>query len=1040
MSITVKVLADAHSGEENHATISGAGAASVSASQSLTVGGTTSFGVEQYEMVPENEGGTPDTQAGSHPFQLTTTIALNETADRKSPPALVKDLHFNLPPGLVGNPTPLPQCSELQFTTTVGLEKTLCPVDTQIGTVAVTIYEPHNFQQPFTLPAPLFNLAPLKGEPARFAFNVLGVPVILDTSVRTGSDYGVTVSVDNISQTAAFLSSRVTFWGDPGDPRHDQSREGCVGLGQAESEERCPGGAFPQSFLTMPTSCTGPLSTTVQADSWLEPDNLLAPFSYTFKDALGQPFGMAGCNRLHFDPSIGVAPDGQAASTPTGLTVGLHVPQLETLAPEGLAQADVKDTTVALPAGVQLSPAAADGLSSCSNAEIGFTGVSASGTDEFTSGAPSCPEASKVATVKIDTPLLPDPLEGAVYLAAPQNFAGPLENPFGSLVALYLVAEDPTAGVVVKLPGKVTPDPVTGQLVSTFEDTPQLPFEELELHFFGSARAPLSTPALCGAYTTTASIAPWSGNDPALPFSSFDITSGPNGGPCPGSSLPFAPSLASDTTNIQAGAFTPLTTTLSREDGQQNIQSVQLHYPAGLSGLLSGVKLCGEAQANAGTCGAESLIGETIVSVGLGGDPFTVTGGRVYITEGYEGAPFGLSIVNPAKAGPFDLQEGRPVVVRAKIEVDPHTAALTITTDNTGAHKIPTIIEGIPLQIKHVNVLINRPGFTFNPTNCAKMAITGQIDSAEGASSPVGVPFQVTNCASLAFAPKFAVSTSGKTSRAAGASLTAKLSYPSAPQGTQANITRVKVDLPKQLPSRLTTLQKACTNAQFEANPAGCPSASKIGYATVTTPLLPVPLTGPAIFVSHGGEAFPTLTMVLQGYGVTVDLVGSTFISKAGITSTTFKTVPDTPFNTFTLTLPEGKYSALAANVPEKDHGDLCGQKLEMPTEFVGQNGAQIKQSTPITAEGCSTSLFFTHAIKKKALTLHVYAPAAGKITASGKGLTERTKTAKGREELTLILKQKNAGKLKTTVKVAFTPSAGKDRKKQSKGAKLTFK
>jgi hypothetical protein len=284
------------------------------------------------------------------------------------------------------------------------------------------------------------------------------------------------------------------------------------------------------------------------------------------------------------------------------------------------------------------------------------------------------------------------------------------------------------------------------------------------------------------------------------------------------------------------------------------------------------------------------------------------------------------------------------VIVRAKIEVDPHTAALTVTT---GA--IPHILDGIPLQIKHVNVTIDRSGFTFNPTNCNPMAITAGIGSTEGASSSVPVPFQVTNCASLKFAPKFAVSTSGKTSKAKGASLQVKLTYPQAPAGTYANIARVKVDLPKQLPSQLKTLQKACTAAQFEANPAGCPAASKVGYAKAVTPLIPVPLEGPAIFVSHGNEAFPSLIVVLQGYGVTLDLVGSTFISKAGITSSTFKTVPDAPVGSFELTLPQGKFSALAAN------GNLCksASKLKMPTEFLAQNGTKINESTKIAVTGC---------------------------------------------------------------------------------------
>jgi hypothetical protein len=690
---------------------------------------------------------------------------------------------------------------------------------------------------------------------------------------------------------------------------------------------------------------------------------------YRLHEAGGNPVGLDGCNRLRFNPSISVAPDGQQASTPSGLTVDVHVPQEGSLNPTGLSQSDVKDITVALPEGVAVNPAGGDGLQACSQGLVGFTGFSeldlGARTATFTPTLPApleqgvnfCPDASKIATAKIKTPILPNPIEGSVYLATQNG------NPFGSLVAIYLIAEDPVSGVLIKLAGE-THLTESGQIVATFENSPQAPFEDAELHFFGGERAPLSTPSHCGSYTTKASITGWSGNPASEPESRFNITSGPHGGPCPGASLPFSPSLTSGTTNINAGSFSPLTTTIGREDGNQDLQSVQLHMPAGLEGLLSGVKLCPEAQANEGTCDPDSQIGETTVSAGVGGDPVSVKGGRVYITEKYAGAPFGLSIVNPVKAGPFDLEHDTSnpnqqpacdcVVVRAKIEVDPRTADLTITTDPSGPHAIPHLIDGIPVQIKKVNVLVNREHFTFNPTNCNPQSITGTIASDEGANQPLSVPFQATNCAVLKFAPKFSVSTSGKTSKANGASLSVKLSEPNAPFGSQANIGRVKVDLPKQLPSRLTTLQKACTAAQFDANPAGCPTASIIGHAKVATPLLPVPLEGPAYFVSNGGEAFPNLIMVLQGYGVTVDLVGDTFISKAGITSSTFKTVPDVPFSTFELTLPQGKFSALTAN------GNLCTSKLAMPTEFVAQNGTVIDRSTPVSVTGCP---------KKKALT-----------------------------------------------------------------------
>jgi hypothetical protein len=925
--IGVNVLVDAKSGELNHVSVSGGGSSGARIERPIVVNGEpTVFGVRNYELTPSNEDGSLDTQAGSHPFGLTTTLDLNRSGTSPFQPEMPKDLHFDLPPGLIGNPVPFPQCTDAQFAKDIELFTNECPSDTALGVATVTVELAGSFV-PVTVP--VFNLAPAPGEPARFGFRALVANVSLDTSVRTGGDYGVTVSVNNITQISPLLGSQVTFWGVPGDPAHDGSRGwqcvdgGIWGLLVSRVGPCNPAKqSSPPPFLSLPTSCTGALQSTMTGDSWEHKGVFTTPLAPVFEPALD------GCNRLPFESSIKVAPDGQAGSSPSGLSVGIHVPQDAVLNSASLAEASVRDTTVTLPAGVALNPAAADGLQACSEEQVALS----------RDVVPSCPDASKVGTVEIKTPLLPNALTGEVYLAA-QN-----ANPFGSLVALYIVAEDPVSGTLVKVAGDVKLDPVTGQLVSTFDDTPQLPFEDLSLHFFGGSRAPLGTPALCGSYATRASIAPWSGNAPSEPSSEFQITSGPNGSPCRDPLL-FSPSLTVGSTNIQAGAFTPFTTTMSREDGQQNLQGIVLHMPPGVSGLLSGVALCGEAQANAGTCGSDSLIGETIVSVGLGSNPYSVKGGKVYITGPYKGAPFGLSIVNPAKAGPYDLGQ---VVVRAKIEVDPVTAALTITTDDTGPYRIPTIIDGIPLQIQHVNVLINRPGFTFNPTDCNPMSITGSLVSTEGAVQGLSVPFQVTNCATLGFKPSFKVSTSGKTSRAKGASLDVKLAYPKAPFGSQANIAKVKVDLPKQLPSRLSTLQKACPDSTFDQNPAACPAASRVGTAVATTPLIPVPLEGPAYFVSHGGAKFPELIVVLSGYGVTVQLHGETFIDKAAITSSTFRTIPDVPVGSFELRLPQGSNSALAAI------GNLCKSRLKMPTAFTAQNGMTLKQSTPIGVTGCA--------------------------------------------------------------------------------------
>jgi hypothetical protein len=984
----------------SEATIEGGETPSASSTQTLKTGVATPFGVERNELVLENEGGTPDTQAGSHPFQLTSTIGLNEeTAPEPDSlfrvgitPELPKDLNVKLPPGLVANANLIPQCTEEEFTAITKGGINFCGADTAIGVALISFDEPRHISYR-TLPVPIFNLTPAPGEPARFGFEVESQPVVLDTSVRTGSDNGATVSVNNITELATFLKSETVFWGVPGEASHDSSRGWSCVAGKLyveyheAPEEPCDGHeAVPKAFLTLPTSCptnpaTGlpePLQSSAEIDSWEEPGVFGEPVSST-------TLGLDGCGRVPFEPSLKVTPDGTAGSSPTGLTVDVHNPQEETVNAKGLAEADPRTITVALPEGMALNPAGGDGLGACtgdpgiapetSGNEIGFKGfgefggartalftptlpgsigsIAAGEKSSLEQGVNFCADASRIGTVDIASPLLPTTqhLKGSVYLAT-QN-----ANPFGSLVAIYIVAEDPVSGVLVKLTGEVQLS-ATGQIVTTLENNPQLPFEDAEIHFFGGERAPLATPAHCGDYTSTSSMTAWSGGAPATPSSTFAITSGPNGSACPGASLPFSPSLHAGSSNVQAGAFSSFTTTISREDGNQNMASVTLHMPPGLSGLLSSVKLCPEAQANAGSCSPESLIGETIVSAGVGSDPVSVTGGKVYITEKYHGAPFGLSIVNPVKAGPFDLEHDTAnpnqdpacdcIVVRAKIEVDPHTAALTVTTNSESeGYAIPHLIDGIPVQIKDVDVTINRSGFTFNPTNCNKLGINANISSDENASSSTSAVFRVTNCAALKFEPKFSVSTSGKTSKAKGASLTATLSEPAGSMGTQANITRAKFDLPKQLPSRLTTLQKACTNKQFELNPANCPKESKIGYAVVHTPLLPVPLEGPAIFVSHGGEAFPSLTMVLQGYGVTVDLVGTTFISKKGITSTTFKTVPDVPFNAFQLTLPQGKFSALAAN------GNLCKSKLAMPTEFLAQNGAKINESTKISVASC---------------------------------------------------------------------------------------
>jgi NHL repeat len=946
------------------------------------------FGIKDFTVSFLNEDGTPDTQAGSHPYQLFNTFTVNShflrlesNADSpyiRLPEGTLRDVTIDLPPGLVGDPNATSKkCTGEELRTGAGGGR--CPAEALVGHL--------NLDWSLALPgvpggwdAPLYNMVAPFGVPVQLGTNFVAPLLYINSGLLAGGDYPVQVTVVSAPASAPVFRSRAVVFG-------------VVGQGNTR-----------KAFLTLPTGCHGPLRSTISVDSYQDPGHFVGevnnpkPLEYLTSNSAGAPVSLTGCSKLRFPAEIRVRPDSSNASTSSGLTVNVHVPQTAALNPDGLAESALRDTTVALPEGVAINPSGGGGLGACTadpgalpEGALGSPGdqIGYKGQDElnkayepgvkwntFTSelanplapGSNFCANGSKVGTVKIKTPLLEHELEGEVYLASQES------NPFGSLIAMYIVAEDPFSGSLIKLAGEVSLSP-TGQIVTTFKNTPDAPFENLELHFFGGERAPLATPTRCGTYTTTAVFTPWDGNGPVNAESSFTIDHGPGGSACPGATLPFSPTVNAGATNIQAGAFSPLTVTMNRKDGEQNLKSIEAHLPPGLSGVLTGVELCPEPQANLGECGPNSLVGEATIGVGVGNDPFTVTGGKFYLTGPYNGhggctvgeagcAPFGLTFEVPAKAGPFDLastKHNHPacdcVIVRGKIELDPLTAAVTITTDPPGSpDSIPTSIEGIPLEIQHVNATTTRGNFQFNPTSCAKMALTGTLQLSEGGLSTISTPFQVTNCAALKFEPKFSVSTSGKTSRANGASLHVKLVYPKTPFGSQANIRSVKVDLPKQLPSRLTTLQKACPDSTFNQNPAACSSASRIGTAKAITPLIPVPLEGPVYFVSHGGAKFPELVIVLSGYNVTIQLHSETFINKAGITSSTFRTIPDAPVGTFELTLPQGKFSALAAN------GNLCKSALKMPTAFTAQNGMTIKQSTPITATGCAR-----HKAKRKA-------------------------------------------------------------------------
>lgn len=969
--------------------------------------------------------------AGGHPYDLVDTFRLNtspqksEASGKGNPGATdanPKDVVTELPPGLVGNPDATPSCVPYD------VAHADCSGATQVGMMHIYTANPANTSKGGLTggtPVPIYNLVPPKGLAAQFGarFNA-DVTVHIDARVRTGGDYGVTAEVINSSAGEGLVVAEVALWGVPAAESHDDERY-CPAPG-ALNEEHLGEGIYETHpctergplipFLSNPTACTGEREARMTVEPWQEDEPRVVVGASDKMPAI------TGCGKLAFKPSMTIAPTSTASDSPSGLNVELKVPQNED--PNGLATADLKDAKVTLPEGVTVNPSSANGMTSCPQLTGKEGHPDVPGIDLENGEGANCPNASKVGTVKIKTPLLEEELEGGVYVAQ-QN-----ANPFKSLLALYIAAEAPERGVVVKLAGHVELNPTTGQLTTTFDENPQLPFETLKLDFFGGERAALATPRTCGSYQPSALLEPFShqgaegeeGTPNAEPFiAPFEVTSGPGGSACGGS--PFAPSFSAGVEANQAGSYSPFVLNLTRKDGEQRLSTVSLKMPLGLAGMISKVTPCGNAEAEAGDCPASSKIGHVTAEAGVGSEPVVLPqAGKpedpVYLTEKYDGAPFGLSIVVPAEAGPFDLGT---VVVRSRIEVNPRTAQVSVVSN-----PMPTILQGVPLDVKAIHVVVDRSDFMFNPTSCEPMAVSGAIGSAEGSSDAVSSRFQAAGCRGLAFEPKFSAAIHAKHSKRDGEYLhvTVKSTF------GDANIAKVHVTLPGKLPSRLETLKLACTESQFNANPAGCPAGSFVGTAVAHTPVLPVPLTGPAIFVSHGGAGFPNLDVVLQGDGVTVQLVGDTFINKQSITTSTFEGLPDLPISQFDLVLPAGSHSALSGN------GNMCSMPLYMPTTLTGQNGAVKTQRTQLKVEGCKPEiLILGHSVKGTSAEIHVHVPSAGALTASGAGVTGTHKRVHAgnvnvavtlsQHELSLLSRYPGR-RLRVRVHLRFKPSHGK--------------
>jgi hypothetical protein len=880
------------------------------------------FGIESLTSSALTSNGAPFTQAAGHPYQFVTDYKLLSTefsefggVIRRVPNADSRNVQVNLPRGFIVNPNATPaRCTEAQLE-----NEGPCPNASAVGYLI-----PDLSTNPGLDPAPIYNMVPPPGVPAELGFNVTGLQVgHIVGSVRTGGDYGLSATVEGISQKVSNYGATVVLWGNPSDPSHDPERGICKYRSQAEVREEyeeiergertgnnppaCAVAVTDQPLITMPSSCTGsPLRTTMTVETWQEP-GVLYP-----GEAGAAP--TAGCSLPPFEPSVTAHPDTSASDSPSGFQFGLHVPQPQSV--QGIAEADLENATVTLPAGLVINPSSASGLAACSPAQIGLN----------SSAPPTCPAASRIGEVEVATPLLEHPLGGSVYLATQED------NPFHALLAGYIVAEG--SGVLIKLPGKFETNPATGQITASFEENPQLPFEDFRLTFFGGPRAPLTTPATCGTKEVATDLTPWTSPEglDAHPSTSFAVTTGASGSPCPTTeaAMPNKPTFEAGTTTPIAGSYSPFVLKLSREDGSQRISSLETTLPEGLVGNLAGIPYCSDAAITAASgksgaaekaspsCPAGSEVGN--VNVGAGsGTPYYVQG-KAYLAGPYEGAPFSLAIITPAVAGPFDLGT---VVVRTALYVNEYSAQVRAVSD-----AIPSILQGIPLDIRSIAVQLSRPDFTLNPSSCEAKEISGSVTSTLGQSAPLKNRFQVGACGALEFKPGLKVSLSGQTKRIGHPALKAVLTYP---KGQNANVRRALVNLPSSEFLDQGNLNKTCTKPVLQAGK--CPASTVYGKAKAWTPLLDKPLEGPVYLVGGFGFKLPALVAELNGQ-IRVLLVGKVDSGKNHGIRNTFEAVPDAPVSRFVLEMKGGKKSGLLENSQ-----NICKHKQKAIARFTAQNG-----------------------------------------------------------------------------------------------------
>ncbi|HWF31186.1 MAG TPA: hypothetical protein VG188_01370 [Solirubrobacteraceae bacterium] len=941
------------------------------------------------------------TQAGGHvPFGITDFKVTTEgEIPAQKPTGVTTHIRTDVAAGLATSPSAVPMCTDEQFGAAEAVPGTgfynapTCSGESLIGEQNATVFA--EGVGDLALAGSVYNLEQANGLAAEYGVALkLPIPITKGILEKAFAEKGHPLgeptekALEEKQYYAHTLIEGSVEWGkqargtNAGDYHDYFEIDVSPALPLIRSRLVFFGRSGNGSFITNATSCPGDNTTRIA---------LTGEEKTTVDRSFTTPVGLSGCGLVPFDPTFGLSagtnesgfdqPDG--ISTSVGLTRHPGATEIDS--------SQLKVAAVKLPEGMTLNPSAAAGLTACTPAQARIHSE-APGTD--------CAATSAIGTVSLDVPTLPNgSLTGTLYLGGPET--GPITNP---PYIVYVDAESPRYGVSVRLKGETFPNAATGQLTTVFSENPEQPFTNIVLSFKGGALAPIANPLSCAAGRAEGSFLPYTeigSKTIATPFSSTG---------CP-STIPFSLSQTTSNQTANAGGNTSYTFSLTRPAGNQYLGAVKTTLPAGLVGQIPKATQCTEAQASAepSQCPDSSQIGVASAIAGAGPTPFAFGGGKVYLTGPYQGAPFGLLVTVPAVAGPFNLGE---VKTRARINIDPFTARVTTTAN------IPTIQRGIPTRLRGVTISINKQGFLLNPTNCSALSTDSTVTSTDGASQNLASPFQVGNCNLLKFKPAFKATTSSKTSKANGASLETTLNEVPG----QANVKSVKVQLPKALPSRLTTLQKACPAATFEADPFKCPSGSFVGGARANTPTLPGKLSGPAILVSHANEAFPDLDLVMEANGVRAILIGNTDI-KNGITTTTFASTPDVPVSSITVNLPLGAHSALAAN------GNLCANPLVMPTTMTGQNGVVVKQNTTIKVNTCGVRVV-GHKVVGNTAYITVRTFAAGRISGKGASVATRfRKLAKAQKKVTIKVPLSRAGSrrrgpFKVKLRVGFVPKA----------------